>query len=340
MSDLREEFISTAQDLGFDRVGFTGVAPLSQAAYYRRWIAEEKHGTMAWMASRTEQRTDPSRLHPGAQTIIALSFNYFQDPPPARARIARYALGSDYHNLIYKRLKKLCTLLRSHGGEQKPYVDTGPILEKPLAALAGLGWQGKHTVLIDRKAGSYFFIGIILTTLRFDPDPPEPERCGKCQKCIDICPTKAITAPFQLDARRCIAYLTIEHQGPIPMEFRTAIGDHLFGCDDCMEVCPWNHWARQTREAKFEPRKIPDLAETLSWDQETFQSFFQGSPVRRLGLERWLRNVCVVLGNIGTQSDLPALEAVLCGSGPLVAEHASWALDQIRARMIPRIDRA
>ncbi len=295
---------------------------------------------MTWMGERLETRLNAGSVLPEARTLITLGMNYYQDPPPDRAVIARYALGDDYHNLIYKRLKKLCLPLRTAGGIQKPYVDTGPLLEKPIAARSGIGWQGKHTVVINRRAGCFFFLGTIVTTLEFEPDPPDPDRCGHCRKCIDACPTNAITAPYQLDARRCIAYLTIEHKGPIPPEFRSAIGNRVFGCDECLEVCPWNHWAQQTRESKFQPRPLPDIAETLRWDETTFRDHFEGSPIRRLGLTRWLRNASVVLGNIGTPEDLPALQRLLKSTtDPLVAEHAQWAVDQIEnRRACPRPD--
>lgn len=330
---LKEAVVLRARGLGFDWVGFSAVQPEDRADYYRRWIAEGAHGDMEWMAKRLDTRLNAGSALPGARSLVTLGMNYYQENPPVRGRIARYALGDDYHNLIYRRLKKLCAFLREKGGIQKPYVDTGPLLEKPIAARSGLGWQGKHTVVIHRKGGCFFFLGTIVTTLEFEPDPPDPDRCGNCRKCIDACPTGAITAPYQLDARRCISYLTIEHRGAIPEEFREAIGDRVFGCDACLEVCPWNRWAQKTREARFEPRALPDLAETLEWDEATFLERFQGSPIRRLGRDRWHRNVAIVLGNIGTPDDLPALEHLRERTAvPWVAEHASWAIARIKDR--------
>jgi epoxyqueuosine reductase len=242
-------------------------------------------------------------------------------------------LGDDYHNLILKRLKKLCRVMREdYDGVQRPYVDTGPLLEKPIAAAAGLGWQGKSTILIEPKRGTWSFLGSIITTLDLPLSEAEKDRCGSCTRCIDVCPTRAITAPYQLDARRCIAYLTIEHDGPIPLEFREAIGDRLFGCDECLDVCPWNRWAKATNEVRFAPRDLPLMREMLKWDVETFAGRFQGSPMRRLKLGRFKRNICVVLGNVGTSADCDSLQVLASGQDALLAEHATWALSRIAAR--------
>lgn len=221
----------------------------------------------------------------------------------------------------------------SFGSAQKPYVDTGPVLEKPIAALAGLGWQGKSTILLNREHGTWLFLGFIFTTLELPSDEPAKEHCGTCTRCIDACPTGAITAPFQLDARRCISYLTIEHQGTIPNEFRRAIGDRIYGCDECLDVCPWNRWARETRETKFAARDYPDLRSMLAWTEEDFAEAFAGTPMKRAGLARWHRNVCVALGNIGDADDLPALHKVAHSDDALAAEHAQWAINEIEARI-------
>src|SRR5690606_17157922 len=218
------------------------------------------------------------------------------------------------------------------GAENKPYVDTGPVLEKPIANQAGLGWQGKHTNLIHPKLGNWVFLGEIFTTLALPPDEPVKNRCGSCTRCMDACPTGAITGPYQLDARRCISYLTIEHKGAIPLEFREKIGDHLYGCDDCLQACPWNRWAQHTREVRFEPRDYPDLTPMLFWGDEDFTETFAGSPIKRIGLNRWKRNVCTVLGNIGTAEDLTALESAAASDDPMVAEHAQWAINRIHSR--------
>ena len=258
--------------------------------------------------------------------------NYYQEEPGRRGRIAKYALGKDYHKVMMTKLKALCRWLQEIGASNRPYVDTGPLLEKPIAALAGLGWQGKNTMVLNKEHGQWLFLGFILTTFPFEEDTPQQDRCGTCTRCIDICPTKAITAPYQLDARKCISYLTIEHKGPIPLPYRQLIGDHLYGCDDCLDVCPWNKWARVTREAAFSPRMYPDLRDMLALDEEGFESLFAGSPIRRLKRSRFLRNVCVVLGNTGTSADLPALEKAAREDDALVSEHARWAIGEISGR--------
>jgi epoxyqueuosine reductase len=219
-----------------------------------------------------------------------------------------------------------------YGGVQRPYVDTGPVLEKPIAAAAGLGWQGKSTILIEPQRGTWSFLGTIVTTLELPVGEATKDRCGSCTRCIDVCPTQAITAPYKLDARRCIAYLTIEHDGPIPLEFREAVGDRLFGCDECLDVCPWNRWAVATKEARFAPRDLPLMREMLAWEAVEFSERFGGSPLRRLKLRRFKRNICVVLGNVGKAEDRPALETLAQGEDELLAEHASWALSQIAKR--------
>jgi epoxyqueuosine reductase len=264
---------------------------------------------------------------------VVVGLNYYQPHPPAGYRIAKYALGADYHDVILTRLQQLCEAMQALGGEQKPYVDTGPVLEKPVAAAAGLGWQGKSTILIHRGAGTWLFLGVILTTLELEVSATkEPDRCGTCTRCIDACPTAAIIAPYKLDARKCLAYLTIEHKGAIPVEYREALGDRVFGCDDCLDVCPWNKWAVATREAHFAPRPHPPLRETLAWTDEQFLTHFKGTPVERLGLARWHRNALTVLGNVGERADLPAAEALLGSTDPMVAEHAAWSVARLRDR--------
>ena len=278
---------------------------------------------MEWMQRNNDRRLHPERLIPEARSIIVLAMNYYQPHPERNYRIARYALGDDYHNLILKRLKKLCRLLREDfGGVQRPYVDTGPILEKPVAAAAGIGWQGKSTILVEPQRGTWSFLANIVTTLELPPDRAGVDRCGSCTRCLDSCPTGAITAPYQLDARRCISYLTIENDGPIPLEFRAAIGDRLYGCDECLDVCPWNRWAVPQAEAKFTARELPSLSEMLQWSEATFTARMQGSPLRRLKLRRLKRNICVVLGNVGTFQDLQALRFIATGTDALLAEHA------------------
>ena len=332
-SKIKDELAARSKELGFHNLSVVRVPLKLRADYYEKWIASGQHGTMDWMARNNERRLHPDTLMKEARSIIVVAMNYYQPDPERSFRIAKYALGEDYHNLIYRRLKKLCHFLRyKYSSAQKPYVDTGPLLEKPIAEAAGLGWQGKSTILVEPKRGTWSFLGNIVTTLDLPADDPGKDRCGSCTRCIDVCPTRAITAPYQLDARRCISYLTIEHDGSIPEEFRKAIGNRVYGCDDCLDVCPWNKWAVPTSEAKFAPREFPDLRDTLDWDASTFTEFTRGSPIRRLKLHRWKRNVCVVLGNVGESRDLPALRRVRAEGSAMVAEHAEWAIQQIEAR--------
>lgn len=324
--------IDEARRLGFDHCAVAAAGRAPRADYFRRWLAEGRHGGMEWLARDPERRSEPARILPGVRSVVLAAVNYYQEPPPDRARMARYALGLDYHDLMPPRLEALAAFLAARGGEQKCLVDSAPVLEKDWAALAGLGWQGKSTMVIHPRLGTWFFIGTILTTLDIEPTRPMKDHCGRCTRCITACPTGAITAPYELDARRCIAYLTIEHKGPIPEAFRAAIGARVFGCDDCLEACPWNRWAQTAREAGFTRRPLPDIARTLDWGREDFDRQFRGTPVHRLKLERWKRNVCVVLGNVGHPDDLPALERAAGRDGALVAEHAAWARERILAR--------
>jgi epoxyqueuosine reductase len=308
--------------------------------YYLQWIAAGQHGTMGWMAKNNDRRLHPERMIPGreAKSIVVLAMNYYQPQPDLGYRIAKYALGDDYHNFMLRRVKRLCRILRDeYGGEQRPYVDTGPLLEKSIAAAAGLGWQGKSTILIEPQRGTWSFLANIVTTLELPASEPQKDRCGTCTRCVDVCPTRAITAAYQLDATRCISYLTIEHDGAIPLEFRSAIGDRLYGCDACLDVCPWNKWAVPTVEPKFAPRDLPSLLEMLTWDEAMFSARMQGSPLRRLKLHRFRRNICVVLGNVGSLEALPVLEQVAAGGDAMVAEHAAWALAQIKERLVEEV---
>lgn len=330
---LRERLRTEALAMGFDVFGVAPVHADVRADYFRQWIAEGMHGDMDWLAKNPDRRTDATRVLPEARSIVVLGLNYYQPHPPAAYRIAKYALGADYHDVMLRRLKKLCGVMRELGGAQKPYVDTGPVLEKPLAAEAGLGWQGKSTILLQRGFGTWLFLGVILTTLDLEASAKEPNRCGTCTRCLDACPTQAIVAPYRLDARRCLAYLTIEHDGAIPEEFRRPLGDRVFGCDECLDVCPWNRWARATQEARFAPRGLPPLRETLAWTDEQFVEHFRGTPVKRLGLLRWWRNALTVIGNTGTADDLAAVRSLLGHPDPMVAEHAAWAERELSARL-------
>jgi epoxyqueuosine reductase len=254
---------------------------------------------------------------------------------PSRGRIARYAWGDDYHEVIEKKLVVLDEWLRGRGGRQKYYVDTGPVLERDFAALAGAGWHGKSTMLIHPQLGTWFFLAEILTTIDLEPDVPLPDRCGSCTRCISACPTGAITAPHELDARRCISYLTIELKGSIPEEMRPLIGDRIYGCDDCLTACPWNRFAQASRETAFAARAfVHDMAlrDLLRLDEEGFRTLFRNSPIKRIKRRGFLRNVCVALGNVGTCDDLPALERAAYDAEPLIAEHAQWAIARIEER--------
>lgn len=329
----REQLRAAAQEIGFDVFGVASIEADVRADYFRQWIAEGMHGDMAWMEKNLERRTNARQVLPEARSIVVVGLNYYQPHPSATYRIAKYALGEDYHGVILKRLKKLCAVMRTLGGEQKPYVDTGPVLEKPVAAEAGLGWQGKSTILLQKGYGTWLFLGTIITTLELTPSAKQPNRCGSCTRCIEACPTSAIVAPYQLDARKCLAYLTIEHQGTIPEVYRKALGNRVYGCDDCLDVCPWNRWAQATKESRFSARSHPVLRETLSWTEEEFKEHFRGSPIKRLGLFRWWRNALTVLGNTGTSADLSAVIHLIKHEDAMVAEHARWAEEQIRGRL-------
>ena len=329
---LRENLRAEALSIGFDVFGVAPIDADVRADYFKKWIKDGMHGEMEWMAKNTERRTEVTRVLPEAQSIIVVGLNYYQPQPNPNYQIAKYALGQDYHNVITKKLKKLCTVMRTLGGAQKPYVDTGPVLEKPLAVAAGLGWQGKSTIVLQPEFGTWLFLGIIITTLKLEPSAPAVNRCGSCTKCITACPTSAIIAPYKLDARKCLAYLTIEHKGPIPVEYRKPLGNRIFGCDDCLDVCPWNKWAKETKENKFKARPQPILKETLAWNEEDFLNAFRGTPVKRLGLLRWWRNALTVMGNTGTKEDLESIGRLVNHADPMVSEHASWARDQILSR--------
>jgi epoxyqueuosine reductase len=326
-----------ARKQGFDDCRFARAVQAPHAAEYFSWLETGNHGDMTWLRRDPARRADPARVLADAKTVLVLATNYFQGPSPRRpkGKIARYAWGTDYHNLMLGNMAPIDVYLRNNGGRQKCYVDTGPILERDFAATAGLSWQGKSTMCLNERLGTWFFIGVILTTLDFEADPPVKNRCGSCTRCIDVCPTRAITVPYQLDARRCISYLTIENKGPIPVEFRSAIGDRIYGCDDCLEICPWNRFAKETRETRFQ---LPAQLETLTLRQlavlteDEFLALFRDSPLKRIKRARFVRNVCVALGNVGTREDGPVLMRLADDPDPLIAEHASWALEQIRIR--------
>lgn len=338
MSDLKSQLIAKALELGFGDCRVAEAKPAPHRELYEQWVAEGKYGDMAWMARNLDRRTDPRVVQPGARSVIVLALNYYQgEPPPGPGgyRIARYAWNEDYHDLIVAKLKTLDSWLIQQGGIQRYYVDTGPVLERDFASEAGLGWGGKSTMQIHRQFGTWFFLAELITTLDIQPDTPAKDLCGKCTRCITACPTQAITAPRRMDARRCVSYLTIEHKGSIPEEFRRAMGDRIYGCDDCLSACPWNKFAQISQEATFQAREAvfsQSLRDFLTLTDEAFRALFAKSPIKRIKRPAFLRNVCVALGNVGTLDDLPALMRMVEDENPLISEHASWAVQEIQRR--------
>lgn len=340
--ELKTQLVSFARQIGFDSCRIAACTAPKHATEFREWLREGAHGEMNYMERGEEKRCDPERVLPGARSIVVLALNYFQGNAAHRAAattkagtIARYAWGDDYHDVIRVKLDKIDGFLRGFGGQQKCYVDTGPILERDHAAKAGIGWHGKSTMLIDERLGTWFFLAEILTTLELPPDQPVADRCGTCERCIKACPTGAITAPHRLDARRCISYLTIELKGSIPLELRPLVGNRIFGCDDCLDACPWNRFAQVSHETAFAARHSTlgmSLREYLELTDAEFRAVFKNSPIKRIKRRGFLRNVCVALGNAGGVSDIPALERALVDEEPLIAEHAEWAIHQIRSR--------
>ena len=344
IAEIKKGLVDLASEIGFDSCRVAACDPPAHREEFSNWLGEGAHGEMDYMARGEEKRHDPRKILPDAKSIIVLALNYFQGDQDRRSetaatgRIARYAWGDDYHSVIETKLNKIDTFLRQLGGTQKCYVDTGPILERDHAAQSGIGWHGKSTMLIDEKLGTWFFLAEILTTLELPPDEPARDRCGTCERCIKACPTGAITAPHKLDARLCISYLTIELKSAIPLELRPLIGDRIFGCDDCLEACPWNRFAKVSRETAFKARRSTTsfaLRDYLAINDTEFRNLFRDSPIKRIKRRGFLRNVCVALGNIGTNDDLPMLKRAAADSEPLIAEHAAWAIDRIHERSSP-----
>ena len=365
---MKEAVRARALELGFDDCRFTTAAPPGSAQHFTAWIESGQHGAMGYLARNAHKRIDPQEILPGAKSLVCVALNYgpvrrqnaecsMQNagtispasakasddrpdpnlpPPLATGVVARYARHMDYHEVMGERLAQLSGFMDEQGsGKTRSlwYVDTGPILERDFAQRAGLGFTGKHTNLISRKLGNWILLGEILTPIELEPDEPEKNRCGSCTRCITACPTDANTAPFQLDARRCISYLTIELKGSIPVELRPAIGNRIFGCDDCLEVCPWNRFAAESRllqSYRREDLQAPDLIELLALDHTAFKQRFRGTPIERSKRRGLLRNVCVALGNTAGAEALPALEKAARDSEPLIAEHAAWAMERIR----------
>ena len=334
-----------AREFGFEQAGVAGIDLGQAEARLERWLELDRHGTMDWMERHGRKRTRPADLLPGTLRVLCFRMRYWpRDAVPAlavladpdRAYISRYALGRDYHRLMRRRLQKLAERIAQMAGPMglRVFVDSAPVMEKPLAAQAGLGWMGKHTNLIDRHEGSWFFLGEIYTDLPLPVDRPVTDHCGSCRACLDICPTGAIVAPYQLDARRCISYLTIEHPGPIPLELRPPIGNRVFGCDDCQLVCPWNRHARPSEEAAFAPRGGLDnasLTSLFAWDEAHWRERTRGSALRRAGYTGWLRNLAIALGNAARSSEvIESLRKRLSHRSEMVREHVRWALERQR----------
>jgi epoxyqueuosine reductase len=343
-SQLKQALTREAGSLGFDCVGVTDPGAIADAAkHFQNFIEQGGHGDMDWLAAQPERRMDPRVLWPGVRSVIMLGVNYGPDENPldiltqrTRGAISVYAQGDDYHDVIKKRLKALARWLAAQSGaDVKVFVDTAAVMEKPLGQAAGLGWQGKHTNLVSREFGSWLFLGAIYTEADLPRDDTEADHCGSCQACLDICPTAAFPAPYKLDARRCISYLTIENKGPIPHEFRKAIGNRIYGCDDCLAACPWNKFAQQGREVKLAARdqlRAPSLGELVRLDDAAFRALFAKSPVKRIGRVRFIRNVLIAIGNAGDAGLAIEARRLLDDASPLVRGAAVWALSQLMAR--------
>ncbi len=339
--DPKSRLIADAKAEGFDVVRVTRPdATPEAAARLRQFLADGFQGDMTWLETTAERRSTPHRLWPEARSVVMLGLNYGPDRDPLaslgmkdRATISVYARNRDYHGLIKGKLKGIASRFEARTGSKvKVFVDTAPLMEKPLAEAAGIGWRGKHTNLVSRDFGSWLFLGAILTDAELPTDDPDTDHCGSCRACLDICPTNAFPAPYRLDARRCISYLTIEHEGPIPREFRAAMGNRIYGCDDCLAVCPWNKYARATREAKLAARDdldAPPLAELVVLDDDGFRRRFSGSPIKRIGRDRFVRNVLIAMGNSGEARLVPLVKARLRDASPVVRGAAVWALDAL-----------
>ena len=342
MTSLKARIFDKAAELGFCAWGIARADAAPEAGDgLRQWIAAGHHGEMGWIEDRAEQRASPNGLWPEAKSVIALAMSYAPATDPLtladtkdRGRISVYAQGADYHKVVKKALKAMGRWLADEAGCQlKVFVDTAPVMEKPLSAAAGVGWQGKHTNLLNREHGSWLFLGVIYTTLDLEPDEPARDHCGSCRRCIDACPTGAIMGPHRIDARACISYLTIEHAGPIPHEYREAIGNRIYGCDDCLAVCPWNRFASEGQANKaFAPRAelaAPALADLLALDDAAFRELFSGSPIKRIGVARMTRNCLIAAGNSGDSALRPSVERHLASEDPVVADAAKWALERL-----------
>ena len=340
-ADIRAEILARARELGFDavRIARADAAPDARA-HLSQYLAEGRHGSMEWMEKNAEKRAAPASLWPEAKSVVVVAQNYGPERDPLEALkdrthgvISAYAKGDDYHDVMKAKLRQLAHFVHTRfGAEVKLFVDTAPVMEKPLAQAAGLGWQGKHTNLVSRAFGSWLFLGSLFTTLELAADEPEEDHCGQCRRCLDACPTDAFTAPYRIDARRCIAYLTIESKDHIPLQFRDAIGNRIYGCDDCLAVCPWNKFAQESREARFHARdalQAPALSDLVVLDDAGFRALFRASPIKRIGRDRFVRNVLIAIGNSGDASLAVYAERLLDDASPLVRAMAVWALAKL-----------
>ncbi|MBY6113201.1 tRNA epoxyqueuosine(34) reductase QueG [Mameliella alba] len=341
MSGLSARLKVEAREIGFADARICGPGDVPQVMErLRSFLDHGYHGQMGWLADRVHWRGAPDVLWPEARSVIMLAENYGPDQDPLavleardRAAISVYAQNRDYHDVVKKRLKRLARwLIAEAGGEVKVFVDTAPVPEKPLAQAAGLGWQGKHTNLVSRRLGSWVFLGCVFTTLELERDAPERDHCGSCRACLDICPTDAFPAPYQLDARRCISYLTIEHKGPVDEDLRPALGNRIYGCDDCLAICPWNKFARRAEEVKYHARAdllAPPLNELAALDDAGFRARFSGSPIKRIGRDRFVRNTCYAIGNSGRADLRPAVQALCEDADETVRDAARWAVTRL-----------
>ena len=346
---MKDRLLAFALEAGFAKVGICRPDAVPETAErLAAFVDAGMHGQMGWMAERMAWRGDPAALWPEARSVIMLAEPYTPDHDPLdvlarrdRAAISVYAQGRDYHDVVKKRLKHVGRwLVDQTGAEIKVFVDTAPVMEKPLGQAAGLGWQGKHTNLLGRDLGSWFFLGAIFTTLELEPDVPEVSHCGSCTACLDVCPTDAFPAPYRLDARRCISYLTIEHKGPVDEDLRGKMGNRIYGCDDCLAVCPWNKFAVAGRDARYDARAdlmAPPLAELAALDDAAFRARFSGSPIKRIGRDRFVRNVAYAIGNSGDEALIAAVSPLVGDADPAVADAARWAIARLSGDAAPRV---
>ncbi len=329
----RERIINHALDLGFAFCNFADARITFDPEVLENWYSQGYAADMEWLKNNMDKRRVPGSIFQAAKTIVVCGLNYYQNRGSLNPGYALYAQGRDYHKVMKKKLKALSGFMEEEfSAQNRFFTDTAPVLERPIAREAGAGWQGKSSLLVNRKCGKYFFLGEIFTSLEIEPDSPHADLCGKCTRCMDSCPTGAIVAPYRVDARRCLSYLTIENRESIPVQFRKALGHRIYGCDECSAACPWNRFARTTREEDFQARKFPSAMEILELEEEEFGKIFAGTPIHRVGLENLKRNACIVVGNIGGVQTLPILGGIAEKESEMLKEHALWAMEEIKGR--------